>query len=82
MCRYWAASGACYYGDQCNYLHTSGGTLPPLPSHNLASPSRGMPPSGAGDLLTGTRAQTHARHTRHTRHARRLPHAIHHTHGV
>jgi hypothetical protein len=59
VCRYWAASGSCYYGDQCNYLHTSGGTLPPLPSHNLASPSRGIPPSGAGDLLTGTHAHPH-----------------------
>ena len=22
ICRYFAATGSCYYGDQCNFLHT------------------------------------------------------------
>lgn len=39
ICRYYAATGSCYYGDQCNFLHTQ---FPPssrsLPTSEGAAP--------------------------------------------
>lgn len=34
VCRYWAATGNCYYGEQCNFLHSS----PPATSNTASGP--------------------------------------------
>lgn len=61
MCRHWAASGTCYYGDSCNYLHVSAGpsglvTGPPSLREAMAarSVSELAGPSSSSSSVVGT----------------------------